>query len=924
MSPAPFAHLYNVGMVASTSTRAFSTAFSTAAVFDPEGRLARDTFESQSTASSSREMRPLGVGSEGQVAGITLHEDVQQREMLEEVKLLVVSDEASLQSSLKTIRQKYTMESEIYDQYWQLVAEAKEAKEEDQVDLTAQAAVALSIVLDRMWRKGYGLSNENDVRLEHPAAMEKANELAERSWQQEEAQRASSLQKGDIRGLLNEIEAPVVDATAIEQLERKIENLQDQIAAAKAMDVPKATGAAKATDASNKTDNIQDTDLPPSNGKEACERLIKQHLGDVDIPRSTLQLLDIAARQILQAEIRFAELHISSTDLKTWNSFVQRMIRKVKSAMDKRENPPVGPALWKERKSLHRRIKKAQTAATSSVLAQRLEQQYVDLKKLRATLISYKKAAKAAAEAERLEQVRIRLAELQSKRQMLQSQLNAEDKRISEANKKMRAQEAEEKLRRAKSAVLDDILDEAMRKKTIAAGTPKTHDTPAVTATEYTDLNDSKMERTSRLLMRHTASPDRPLEDAKPISAPTLQSMGDLHLSIPTSGFVTIDGEFIASFEAAIPELQKQVFEMQQRLKSSYPRIDNLPYDVWNSENKKTLQTWLKILIIRWRTRFYKPGKETQVANEQVKPLLDQLVRDHDLSNEAADRMVTRWKEIFGRKGAMDGDAEGSLDWDELNAGGMGFLAQNDAAYDDAPTQSSVTRSSGIGHDRRPSTALPSLQSRLYSTSSRPSHSPDLNTPSTIPSDAKPTSASASTQPAPSLPHLTHTGSVHMVSVSAKAHTTRTAIAIGTILFSNPIPLSLIQSNSLKKGDVLGVSRIAGIMAAKKCPEIVPLCHPIPLTHVGVELRAFGAEEEFGGVGRMDHGGVAVEAKVQCTGPTGVEMEALTAVMGAALSVVDMCKAVDKEQCIQDVRVVLKEGGRSGIWRDAGWKSWQE
>ncbi|KAJ4329535.1 hypothetical protein N0V95_010200, partial [Ascochyta clinopodiicola] len=132
-----------------------------------------------------------------------------------------------------------------------------------------------------------------------------------------------------------------------------------------------------------------------------------------------------------------------------------------------------------------------------------------------------------------------------------------------------------------------------------------------------------------------------------------------------------------------------------------------------------------------------------------------------------------------------------------------------------------------------------------------------------------------------------------MVSISSKAHTTRSAIAVGTVYFSNGTPLSLISANALKKGDVLSVSRIAGIMAAKKCPEIVPLCHPIPLTHVGVELRTFpassvGGHGGGGGSDDLGHGGVEIECRVACTGATGVEMEALTAVMGAALSVVDM------------------------------------
>ncbi|KAF1980001.1 molybdenum cofactor biosynthesis protein C, partial [Bimuria novae-zelandiae CBS 107.79] len=169
-------------------------------------------------------------------------------------------------------------------------------------------------------------------------------------------------------------------------------------------------------------------------------------------------------------------------------------------------------------------------------------------------------------------------------------------------------------------------------------------------------------------------------------------------------------------------------------------------------------------------------------------------------------------------------------------------------------------------------------------------------------------------QPQPSLPHLTPSGAAHMVSVSAKPPTLRTAIATGSVHFSNPTPLSLIASAQNKKGDVLSVSRIAGIMAAKHTPTLIPLCHPIMLTHVGVELYVFGAGEAEG-VGKGE-GGIVVESKVQCEGQTGVEMEALTSVVGAALSVVDMCKAVDKGMRIEGVRVVVKEGGRSGVWRE--------
>lgn len=193
-----------------------------------------------------------------------------------------------------------------------------------------------------------------------------------------------------------------------------------------------------------------------------------------------------------------------------------------------------------------------------------------------------------------------------------------------------------------------------------------------------------------------------------------------------------------------------------------------------------------------------------------------------------------------------------------------------------------------------------------------------------------------------------------MVSISSKIPTTRTAIAHCTVHFSNPTALPLIRSNSMKKGDVLSVARIAGIMAAKKTSEIIPLCHPIAITHVEVDLEVLegankdqvnaenkGPEEGKGGATmpcygtrqgnsyswhkntlennknenrREDFGRVKIEAKVTCDGKTGVEMEALTAASMAALTVYDMCKAVDKGMRVMDLRVVRKEGGKSGTW----------
>ncbi|TDZ49901.1 Cyclic pyranopterin monophosphate synthase [Colletotrichum trifolii] len=145
-----------------------------------------------------------------------------------------------------------------------------------------------------------------------------------------------------------------------------------------------------------------------------------------------------------------------------------------------------------------------------------------------------------------------------------------------------------------------------------------------------------------------------------------------------------------------------------------------------------------------------------------------------------------------------------------------------------------------------------------------------------------------------------------MVSISQKTATSRIAKAACTVTFSTPTALRLVRASQIKKGDVLGVARIAGIMAAKRTPDIIPLCHPILLSHVGVELEPASESE--------DETVLIVEATVECDGKTGVEMEALTAASAAALTVYDMCKAVDKGMVIGCLRVVLKDGGKSGRW----------
>ncbi|MBW4094186.1 MAG: cyclic pyranopterin monophosphate synthase MoaC [Acidobacteria bacterium] len=152
-------------------------------------------------------------------------------------------------------------------------------------------------------------------------------------------------------------------------------------------------------------------------------------------------------------------------------------------------------------------------------------------------------------------------------------------------------------------------------------------------------------------------------------------------------------------------------------------------------------------------------------------------------------------------------------------------------------------------------------------------------------------------------PHLTHLasdGSAMMVDVSEKRETTREATAQARVQTTVQV-LQLLTEGGLPKGDALAVARVAGIMAAKKTPELIPLCHPLPLTKATVDFQ-------------LEDTSVVIEATVRTRGVTGVEMEALTAVSVAALSVYDMIKAVDKHAVITDVKVLAKSGGKSGDW----------
>ena len=150
------------------------------------------------------------------------------------------------------------------------------------------------------------------------------------------------------------------------------------------------------------------------------------------------------------------------------------------------------------------------------------------------------------------------------------------------------------------------------------------------------------------------------------------------------------------------------------------------------------------------------------------------------------------------------------------------------------------------------------------------------------------------------LTHLDATGAAQMVDVGGKDDTVREAVARGRIDLSEAASRA-IRDGTVKKGDVLAVARVAGIMAAKRTSDLIPLCHPLPLDRVTVDLA-------------IDAGGIVATATCRCTGRTGVEMEALTAVSVALLTIYDMAKAIDKGMTIRDIRLISKTGGTSGDW----------
>ncbi|KAF9934083.1 hypothetical protein BGZ67_004013 [Mortierella alpina] len=178
-------------------------------------------------------------------------------------------------------------------------------------------------------------------------------------------------------------------------------------------------------------------------------------------------------------------------------------------------------------------------------------------------------------------------------------------------------------------------------------------------------------------------------------------------------------------------------------------------------------------------------------------------------------------------------------------------------------------------------------------------------------------------------PRLTHTdpetGRASMVSVTDKASTHRTATAVSSIWMPG-VAFDLLKRNAHKKGDVLAIAQIAGIQAAKQTSNLIPLCHPLLMTHIAVDLKLVEDTEDTGDRGSSHHdveqsrgalrgGRVEIESRVACMGNTGVEMEALTGASVAALTVFDMCKAVGKDMVIGDIKVMEKTGGKSGVYK---------
>ena len=306
--------------------------------------------------------------------------------------------------------------------------------------------------------------------------------------------------------------------------------------------------------------------------------------------------------------------------------------------------------------------------------------------------------------------------------------------------------------------------------------------------------------------------------------------------------------------------------------------------------------------------------KEARSTNPAAKPSSERLLgRTRPVNERARPTSAPAAKEAprvpnpFGSSVA-DGAEEPAHPMQGGGAKPWG-LSEEDRQTIDSLTDPSAGDGSVVRKVARDDRRLASRHGGRISASAQPSKTPETSNNTEI--------EAAGPQPI-KLTHVKSTGEAHMVDVGHKDSTKRIAIALGHVRFSNPDTLKLIEENTNKKGDVLGVARIAGIMASKRAADIIPLCHPIAISKVEVDLSLVPAREPYA-YWKGIYGAVMLQARVECVGPTGVEMEAMTAIHAAMLTVYDMCKAVDKRMDTRSL-VVFKTGGRSGTWSDSHWR----
>ncbi|KAH9869863.1 hypothetical protein J1614_006783 [Plenodomus biglobosus] len=1011
MASAPFAHLYSATSL-TASLRTFSTS----------SRLASSVGQEQDSAVAAGE------------GGIIIPDNIFPNDFLETLNLGDTLGFA-VAEAMKHVRNTHKLSDPKYDDYWRLVVKAQLADENDKDKANANAARTLveinakSSTPSTAGRKPVTKHNKlMDHIQKHADIISKTTETQRMTSSRKDALKGllsdMDTPQSNLR-LIEHLESKIRDLKSRIATEK----------AKYAPDPTTTHEYVSSTRPKTEMQKAERQALRLRSRLDAREQLIKEHLSDIELPTVLENLLDIVARDFYAAEFQFSKHGPSNSveDMQLWQRLRKELIDHIRHSLNR---PKFKWEATQVRKRINECMEMGMTnaktvtpssdeKAADAPESPRVERPNMpdavkdELLQMKSTIKEYYERLAvlrntASQQAQMMHDVRKKKQDLHARRRDLFKQLEEQDHTVQQAQFELRPKRLEKLPKSQIRTDLDDILDDALTAtsggratdddfrpvregsvhplglqaaeemdsitKTNDAGTsrdtPSMVPEPATTVADTAPLTEATSQSVPKLMSKSSPSalPTPELPHSQKVIPPKPERRpGDaLRLKVPASNTIPIDATLTVDLSAPIPSLQTQVYQMQQRLRSSYPRIDNLPYEVWTSENKRTLQTWLKILVSRWQTRFDDVGAgvkgdgEINAVDEQVKAVLDQMVRDHDLSNEAAERMAMHWHEVVTNRWGMDGDAEGVLDWDEFNAGGFGFMAAEEGIGEFGEETGieeggDAVKIAGTADINRTMVGFGSIARRLYSTSTRPPREPipTATSSSTEMEPATHAKASSSSSQTPTygthLPHLTPTGTAHMVSVSSKPATHRTAIAVGTVHFSNPTPLSLIRSASLKKGDVLSVSRIAGIMAAKKCPDIVPLCHPIALSHVGVEVSVFeasssgvgGADNGIGnhsGIGgevvtqshetqqtqqkqhRHEHqqapspfGGIHIQARVECTGPTGVEMEALTAVMGAALSVLDMCKAVDKAQVISGVRVVRKEGGRSGSWAEEGW-----